>query len=495
MQPQRSFADVEYDGKKRQTRRERFLQRMDGLIPWQRLEQRLRPVYPTGGHGRPPYPLPVMLRIHCVQLFYNLSDPAMEDALYEIASIQRFVGVSVRGPLPDETTILNFRHLLERHGLGDDLLAEITQHLAAQGVRLREGTIVDATIIAAPASTKNRAQQRDPEMHQAKKGNQWYFGMKAHIGVDAHTGLVHSLATTAANVADVTQVPQLLHGSETRVWGDAGYQGVDRRPEHQGRGDGLAGGAAGRAAAPLATGQCGRAGGAAQSGDPGEGGASVPVREAPLRLRDGAVSGPGEEPQPALPVIWAGESVAGGALSDRVSGRPAPRRGARTAPPAGDRADRPRSPPQGADHCPVPAPGRSGTPVVQSFPRGQDRCPVAHAAGSAGAHLSAATRGGRPASTSRSGRGRRGVRSMVPGGPGCAQPGRYQRKPTHAARSAGPPDADRARGRAAEPADKPHFVAGGHLSGTGVAAGLVRPTWDLASSLRASLLGLAPGRG
>ena len=120
-------------------------------------------------------------------------------------------------------------------GLGDDLLAEITQHLAAQGVRLREGTIVDATIIAAPASTKNRAQQRDPEMHQAKKGNQWYFGMKAHIGVDAHTGLVHSLATTAASVADVTQVSQLLHGSETRVWGDAGYQGVDRRPEHQGR--------------------------------------------------------------------------------------------------------------------------------------------------------------------------------------------------------------------------------------------------------------------
>ena len=235
MQPQRSLADVEYDGKRRQTRRERFLQRMDGLIPWQRLEQRLRPVYPTGGHGRPPYPLPVMRRIHCVQLFDNLSDPAMEDALYEIASIQRFVGVSVRGPLPDATTILNFRHLLERHGLGDDLLAEITQHLAAQGVRLREGTIVDATIIAAPASTKNRAQQRDPEMHQAQKGNQWSVGMKAHIGVDAHTGLVHSLATTAANVADVTQVPQLLHGSETRVWGDAGYQGVDRRPEHQGR--------------------------------------------------------------------------------------------------------------------------------------------------------------------------------------------------------------------------------------------------------------------
>ena len=235
MHPQRSFADVEYEGKKRQTRRERLLQRMDGLIPWQRLEQRIRPVYPTGECGRPPYPLSVMLRIHCVQLFYNLSDPAMEDALYEIASIQRFVGVSVRGPLPDETTILNFRHLLEQHDLGEALLAEITRHLAAQGVRLREGTIVDATIIDAPASTKNRAQQRDPEIHQAKKGNQWYFGMKAHIGLDAATGLVHRVATTAAHVADVTQVPQLLHGSETRVWGDAGYQGVERRPEHRGR--------------------------------------------------------------------------------------------------------------------------------------------------------------------------------------------------------------------------------------------------------------------
>ena len=370
MQPQRSFADVEYDGKKRQTRRERFLQRMDGLIPWQRLEQRLRPVYPTGGHGRPPYPLPVMLRIHCVQLFYNLSDPAMEDALYEIASIQRFVGVSVRGPLPDATTILNFRHLLERHGLGDDLLAEITQHLAAQGVRLREGTIVDATIIAAPASTKNRAQQRDPEMHQAKKGNQWYFGMQAHIGVDAHTGLVHSLATTAANVGRTRDAGAAAPPRERDAGvGRRGVSGRGSTPGAPGPGDGLAGGAAGRAAAPLATGQCGRAGGAAQSGDPGEGGASVPVREAPLRLRDGAVSGPGEAPQPALPVIWAGESVAGGALSDRVSGRPAPRRGARTAPPAGDRADRPRSPPQGADHCPVPAPGRSGTPVVQSFLR------------------------------------------------------------------------------------------------------------------------------
>ncbi len=177
----------------------------------------------------------MLLRIHCVQLFYNLSDPALEDALYDSAAVQRFVGLAARDPRPDETTILNFRHLLEQHALGAVLLAEISQHLATRGMRLREGTIVDATIIDAPASTKNYAQQRDPEMHQVKKGNQWYFGMKAHIGVDAQTGLEHSVATTAANVADVTQVPALLHGGETRVWGDAGYQGVERRPEHRGR--------------------------------------------------------------------------------------------------------------------------------------------------------------------------------------------------------------------------------------------------------------------
>ena len=235
MHPQRSFADVEYDGQPRRTRRERFLQRMEALMPWARLEARIRPVYPTGERGRPPYPLALRLRIHCVQLFYNLSDPAMEDALYDSVAVQRFVGLTARDPRPDETTILNFRHLLERHQLGEGLLAEITQQLAAQGLRLREGTIVDATILDAPASTKNRAQARDPEMHQVKKGNQWYFGMKAHIGVDAATGLVHSLATTAANVADITQVPRLLHGAETRVWGDAGYAGVARRPEHQGR--------------------------------------------------------------------------------------------------------------------------------------------------------------------------------------------------------------------------------------------------------------------
>ena len=232
---QPTFADLEYQGKKRKTRRELFLQRMDGLIPWQRLEQRIRPVYAKPGKGRRPYPLPVMLRIHRVQLFYNLSAPGMEDLLYEAESVRRFVGLSLSEALPDETTILNFRHLLERHQLGKGLLEEINAHPESQGLRLREGTIVDAGIIEAPSSTKNLAGERDPEMHQTKKGNQWHFGMKAHIGVDSETGIVHSLSATAANVHDVTQAHGLLHGGETQVWCDAGYQGVHKREENLGR--------------------------------------------------------------------------------------------------------------------------------------------------------------------------------------------------------------------------------------------------------------------
>ena len=167
---QPTFADLEYDGKKRKTRREIFLERMDGLVPWKKLEERIRPYYPTAGRGRRPYELPAMLRIHCVQLFYNLSDPGMEDMLYEVESVRRFAGLRLSGPLPDETTILNFRHLLEEHELGEGLFEEINRHLASQGLRLREGTIVDASIIEAPSSTKNRSGGRDPEMHQTKKG-------------------------------------------------------------------------------------------------------------------------------------------------------------------------------------------------------------------------------------------------------------------------------------------------------------------------------------
>ena len=229
---QPTFSDLEYQGKKRKTRRELFLERMDGLIPWQKLEGRIRPFYPKAGRGRHPYPLPVMLRVHCVQLFYNLSDPGMEDLLYESDPVRRFVGLKLTGPLPDETTILNFRHLLEKHNLGRGLLEEINAHLESRGLKLREGTIVDATIIEAPSSTKNRARERDPEMHQTRKGNQWHFGMKAHIGVDSETGLVHSLSATAANAHDVTEAHNLLHGGETVVWGDAGYQGVSKREEN-----------------------------------------------------------------------------------------------------------------------------------------------------------------------------------------------------------------------------------------------------------------------
>ena len=231
---QPTFADLEYQGKKRKTRREIFLERMDALIPWQVLEDHIRPFYPKAGRGRHSYQMSSMLRVHCVQLFYNLSDPGMEDLLYESDPVRRFTGLKLSGPLPDETTILNFRHLLERHNLGQGLLQEINAHLESQGLRLREGTIVDATIIEAPSSTKNRTGERDPEMHQTKKGNQWHFGMKAHIGVDSETGIVHSMTATAANVHDVTEAHKLLHGGETVVWGDAGYQGVHKREENLG---------------------------------------------------------------------------------------------------------------------------------------------------------------------------------------------------------------------------------------------------------------------
>ena len=233
MTDQASFADLEYQGKKRRTRGEVFLERMESLVPWEKLEGRIRPHYFSSERGRRPYSLPVMLRVHIVQLCYNLSDPAMEDLLYEAESVRRFAGLRLTESLPDESTILHFRHLLERHQLGQGLFEEIKGHLEEQGVRLREGTIVDATIIEAPSSTKNRAGERDPEMRQVKKGNQYRFGMKLHIGVDARTGVVHSLSTTSANVHDVTEAHWLLHGGEKQVWGDAGYIGVQKRPENR----------------------------------------------------------------------------------------------------------------------------------------------------------------------------------------------------------------------------------------------------------------------
>ena len=292
---QPTFADLEYDGKKRKTRREIFLERMDSLVPWDQLEERIRPFYPKAGRGRRPYELSAMVRIHCVQLFYNLSDPGMEDMLYEVESVRRFVGLRLSGPLPDETTILNFRHLLEEHELGQSLFEEINRHLEFQGLRLREGTIVDASIIEAPSSTKNRAGERDPEMRQTKKGNAWHFGMKVHIGADAETGVVHSVTTTPANVHDVTEAHRLLHGGEIRVWCDAGYQGVDKRGGESGVGSGVAGGDEAQPAPATGARKRGGAGGEAQSVGQGESGASVPVCEAALWLRQGPLPGSGQE--------------------------------------------------------------------------------------------------------------------------------------------------------------------------------------------------------
>jgi IS5 family transposase len=224
-----------YMRKKRKTRRARFLDRMEKLIPWQEIEAKIEPVYRTSNRGRKGYLLSTMLRVHCMQLFYNLSDPGMEDALYEIESMRRFAGLSLSGHIPDETTILNFRHLLEREDLGKSIFEIINQHLGKSGCILKEGTIVDATIISAPTSTKNKSGKRDPEMHQTKKGNQWYFGMKLHAGVDDTLGLIHSIETTSANEHDVTVADKVLHGSEKRFFGDAGYQGVQKRAEHQDR--------------------------------------------------------------------------------------------------------------------------------------------------------------------------------------------------------------------------------------------------------------------
>ncbi|MFK2889516.1 IS5 family transposase [Dyella flagellata] len=235
MSKQTTFASASFDVKKRKTRREIFLAQMDRVVPWKALEALVEPHYPREGRrGRPPMPLETMLRIHFLQQWYALSDPGMEDALYEIESMRRFAGIELNEEaIPDETTILKFRRLLENHDLAAAMLAEVNAQLEGLGMLMRHGTIVDATIIAAPSSTKNKDQSRDPEMHQTKKGNQYYFGMKAHIGVDAETGLVHTVVGTAANVADVTMAAHLLHGKEELAYADAGYAGVEKRAEVQ----------------------------------------------------------------------------------------------------------------------------------------------------------------------------------------------------------------------------------------------------------------------
>jgi transposase, IS5 family len=223
---QATLASVGFERYGKTTRRAAFLAEMDRVVPWRELCALIEPVYPKPGNGRPPVGLERMLRIYFLQHWFSLSDPAVEEALYESLSMRHFADIDLgREPAPDETTICKFRHLLERHDLGRKLFREVHVHLTAHGLKVSTGTIVDATIINAPSSTKNAAKERDPEMHQTKKGNQWYFGMKAHIGVDSKTKLIHSVAATAANVHDATVLPDLLHGEETRVWGDQAYRG------------------------------------------------------------------------------------------------------------------------------------------------------------------------------------------------------------------------------------------------------------------------------
>ena len=226
---QMSFGDREYLGKKKKTRREIFLEEMEQVVPWEKLLKIIEPHYPVAGRGRQPYPLQTILRVHLLQNWFGLSDPAMEEALYEIGSMRGFARLSLTEPIPDESTILNFRRIIETNKLAPMILDKVNAHLAHKGLMLKRGRIVDATIIAAPSSTKNAQGKRDPEMHQTKKGNQWYFGMKAHIGVDTDSGLVHTVVTSAANEADVRVVGELLHGKENQVHADAGYTGADKR--------------------------------------------------------------------------------------------------------------------------------------------------------------------------------------------------------------------------------------------------------------------------
>ena len=224
---QRTFAESGFERYRKQTRREIFLAEMEEIIPWRELSEVIEPFYPKAeGAGRPPIGVERMLRIHFLQHWFNLSDPGVEEALYDSRAMRNFVGIDLgKEPAPDETTICKFRHVLEANNLGERLFKLVREYLAENGLKVTSGTIVDATIINAPSSTKNRDKARDPEMHQTKKGNEWRFGMKAHIGVDSRTKLIHSVVATPANVHDSRVLPELLHGNERRVWGDSAYTG------------------------------------------------------------------------------------------------------------------------------------------------------------------------------------------------------------------------------------------------------------------------------
>lgn len=230
-----SFAQAEYDKKKKRTRREIFLEKMEQVVPWARLMEVIEPHYPKSGkRGRPPIGLERMLRMYFVQQWYGLADEAVEDAIYDSQALRHFMDIDLcKQSVPDATILMGFRHLLEANDLSQAMLIEVNAMLIESGLLMSKGTLVDATLIAAPSSTKNQEHARDPEMHQTKKGNQWYFGLKAHIGVDKDSGLVHTLVTTSANISDISQTPALLHGQEQDVWLDAGYVGVEKRDDMQ----------------------------------------------------------------------------------------------------------------------------------------------------------------------------------------------------------------------------------------------------------------------
>jgi IS5 family transposase len=232
MTHQTSFSQAEFADKKKLTRREKFLARMEEIIPWPSLLAVIEPYYPKGERGRPPLGLERMLRVYFLQQWYGLADEAIEDAIYDSQAMRGFARIDLAADgVPDATTLLKFRRLLETNDLCKGIFKAINADLAARGLMMREGTLVDATLLAAPPSTKNKEKKRDREMHQTRKGNQWYFGMKAHIGADRDSKLVHTVVVTAANVADITKTAELLHGEETQVHADAGYIGVEKREE------------------------------------------------------------------------------------------------------------------------------------------------------------------------------------------------------------------------------------------------------------------------
>ncbi len=229
---QETFTDIEYSCRKKKTKREEFLEIMEEIIPWEEWEGIIKPYYPTGKRGRPPMGIEKMLRMYLLQTWFNLSDPATEDAIYDSYAMRKFTGIDFMSEsVPDETTLCKFRHLLEAHGLNKLFFEAINRLMDKNGLIMKGGTIVDATIINAPSSTKNAEKARDPEMHQTKKGNEWHFGMKCHIGVDAGSGLVHTMTVTAANAHDITQASELIRDDDEVVYGDSGYIGIQKRSE------------------------------------------------------------------------------------------------------------------------------------------------------------------------------------------------------------------------------------------------------------------------